>query len=231
MWVWSTSRATRRSRWAERAAVRPRSCAGRQKRCGVPGRAGARVVGIRSVRVNHSCEDHRPGYGDAVSALVSCITPAARSIAPCFRMCRVQARASATSQMLTAAKRFNDRVWAVEGCNGVGRHLAHRLVHDGESVVDVPAKLSAQVRVFAMGNGRPPRRTRLCPHRHGQPAASTAAGVAAWWGEEVPVGDAGPQADRHGQTTRFCRQGPSSAGGRVDRRPGNHRPRLSSIHL
>ncbi|MBU3068194.1 IS110 family transposase [Nocardia sp. NEAU-G5] len=58
------------------------------------------------------------------------------------------------AQMLTAAKRFNDRVWAVEGCNGVGRHLAHRLVHDGESVVDVPAKLSAQVRVFATGNGR-----------------------------------------------------------------------------
>jgi len=42
----------------------------------------------------------------------------------------------------------------VEGCNGIGRHLAHRLVHDGETVIDVPAKLSAQVRVFATGNGR-----------------------------------------------------------------------------
>ncbi|WIY01955.1 transposase [Amycolatopsis mongoliensis] len=31
---------------------------------------------------------------------------------------------------------------------------AHRMVHDGETVVDVPAKLSAQVRVFATGNGR-----------------------------------------------------------------------------
>lgn len=47
-----------------------------------------------------------------------------------------------------------ERVWAVEGCNGIGRHIAHRLVHDGESVVDVPAKLSAQVRIFATGNGR-----------------------------------------------------------------------------
>src|SRR6476469_7484298 len=46
------------------------------------------------------------------------------------------------------------RVWAVEGCNGIGRHIAHRLVHDGERVVDVPPKLSAQVRVFATGNGR-----------------------------------------------------------------------------
>ncbi|WP_433593947.1 IS110 family transposase [Nocardia sp. CA-145437] len=58
------------------------------------------------------------------------------------------------SEMLAATQQFNDRVWAVEGCNGIGRHLAHRLVHDGESVIDVPAKLSAQVRVFATGNGR-----------------------------------------------------------------------------
>src|SRR4051812_43594066 len=28
------------------------------------------------------------------------------------------------------------------------------LVHDGETVLEVPAKLSAQVRVFATGNGR-----------------------------------------------------------------------------
>lgn len=58
------------------------------------------------------------------------------------------------AQMLAAGRKFDDRVWAVEGCNGIGKHLAHRLVHDGETVVDVPAKLSAQVRVFATGNGR-----------------------------------------------------------------------------
>jgi transposase len=58
------------------------------------------------------------------------------------------------AEMLAAGRRFADRVWAVEGCNGVGRHIAHRLVHDGETVLDVPAKLSAQVRVFATGNGR-----------------------------------------------------------------------------
>jgi transposase len=57
-------------------------------------------------------------------------------------------------EMLAAARKFADRVWAVEGCNGIGRHLAHRLVHDGEIVFDVPPKLSAQVRVFATGNGR-----------------------------------------------------------------------------
>jgi transposase len=58
------------------------------------------------------------------------------------------------AEMLAAGRRFTDRIWAVEGCNGVGRHIAHRLVHDGETVLDVPAKLSAQVRVFATGNGR-----------------------------------------------------------------------------
>src|SRR6478735_11381981 len=47
-----------------------------------------------------------------------------------------------------------ERVWAVEDCNGIGCHLAHRLVHDGEHVVDVPTELSAQVRVFATGNAR-----------------------------------------------------------------------------
>jgi len=56
--------------------------------------------------------------------------------------------------MLGAGRKFADRVWAVEGCNGIGKHIAHRLVHDGETVLDVPAKLSAQVRVFATGNGR-----------------------------------------------------------------------------
>jgi len=57
-------------------------------------------------------------------------------------------------QMLAAGREYPDRVWAVEGCNGIGKHIAHRLVHDGETVIDVPSKLSAQVRVFATGNGR-----------------------------------------------------------------------------
>src|SRR6478609_4710626 len=38
---------------------------------------------------------------------------------------------------------IGERVWAVEGCNGIGRHIAHRLVHDGERVLDVPTFLSA----------------------------------------------------------------------------------------
>ncbi|MGC5022413.1 IS110 family transposase [Micromonospora sp. DT47] len=58
------------------------------------------------------------------------------------------------AEMLAAGREYADRVWAVEGCNGIGKHIAHRLLHDGETVLDVPAKLSAQVRVFATGNGR-----------------------------------------------------------------------------
>jgi transposase len=56
--------------------------------------------------------------------------------------------------MLAAARSHPDRRWAVEGCNGIGRHLAQRLVADGETVVDVPAKLSARARVFSTGQGR-----------------------------------------------------------------------------
>jgi transposase len=56
--------------------------------------------------------------------------------------------------MLAAGRKHKDRVWAVEGCNGIGRHVAQRLLADGETVVDVPAKLSARARVFAIGQGR-----------------------------------------------------------------------------
>ena len=56
--------------------------------------------------------------------------------------------------MLALGRKYPDRLWAVEGCNGIGRHIAQRLVADGEAVVDVPAKLSARARVFSTGQGR-----------------------------------------------------------------------------
>jgi transposase len=52
------------------------------------------------------------------------------------------------------AKRFSERRWAVENASGLGRYLAGRLVASGESVVDVPPKLSARVRVLSTGNAR-----------------------------------------------------------------------------
>jgi hypothetical protein len=44
--------------------------------------------------------------------------------------------------------------WAIEGAQGVGRPLAQRLLADGETVVDVPAKLAARVRVFDVAGAR-----------------------------------------------------------------------------
>jgi transposase len=52
------------------------------------------------------------------------------------------------------AKRFPERRWAMENAAGLGRHLAGRLAAAGESVVDVPPKLSARVRVLSTGNAR-----------------------------------------------------------------------------
>src|SRR5215208_1437710 len=52
------------------------------------------------------------------------------------------------------ARRFPERRWAVENAGGLGRYLAVRLAGSGESVVDVPPKLSARVRVLSSGNAR-----------------------------------------------------------------------------
>ncbi len=56
--------------------------------------------------------------------------------------------------MLEVVQRWPDRVWAIEGCRGIGRHVALRLLADGQEVVDVPPKLSARARVFSTGQGR-----------------------------------------------------------------------------
>ena len=56
--------------------------------------------------------------------------------------------------MRTYVKAWPDRLWAVEGSNGAGRPLAQRLLKAGEQVVDVPAKLSARVRLFDTGHNR-----------------------------------------------------------------------------
>src|SRR4051812_30667957 len=56
--------------------------------------------------------------------------------------------------MTRSARAWPDRVWAIEGCSGIGRHIATRLLADGEQVLDVPPKLSARARVFATGQGR-----------------------------------------------------------------------------
>jgi transposase len=56
--------------------------------------------------------------------------------------------------MMAYVADWPDRVWAIEGCSGIGRHVAMRLLADDQEVVDVPPKLSARARVFATGQGR-----------------------------------------------------------------------------
>lgn len=57
-------------------------------------------------------------------------------------------------QLLKIARQWPERIWAVEGANGIGRPLAQRLLAEGERVLDVPAKLAARARVFDTGQGR-----------------------------------------------------------------------------
>ena len=56
-------------------------------------------------------------------------------------------------EMLAAVGEFPNRVWAVEGANGMGRSIAQRLVGFDERVYDVPAKLATRVRVYSTGHG------------------------------------------------------------------------------
>src|SRR5215475_3878103 len=62
--------------------------------------------------------------------------------------------ASGYRLLMRYAAQWPDRVWAVEGANGIGRPLAQRLLAAGERVLDVPAKLAARARVFDTGQGR-----------------------------------------------------------------------------
>jgi transposase len=57
-------------------------------------------------------------------------------------------------QLLEVARQWPERIWAVEGANGIGRPVTQRLLASGERVLDVPAKLAARARVFDTGQGR-----------------------------------------------------------------------------
>ena len=67
---------------------------------------------------------------------------------------RFETTADGFKELMRYAKQWPDRLWAVEGCNGIGRHVASRLVIAGETVVDVPPKLSARLRMFDTRQGR-----------------------------------------------------------------------------
>jgi transposase len=62
---------------------------------------------------------------------------------------RVTADRRQLDRLLAFARPWPDRVWAVENANGLGRLLSRQLLAAGETVVDVPAKLSARVRALS----------------------------------------------------------------------------------
>lgn len=64
---------------------------------------------------------------------------------------RIKATRRDYQKLLAWADRLPDRIWAIEGAHGLGRHLAQFLVAAGETVVDVPAFLSARVRELSRG--------------------------------------------------------------------------------
>jgi transposase len=64
---------------------------------------------------------------------------------------RIRADRHQTERLLTWAAPFQARTWAIEGASGLGYLLAQQLVAAGETVVDVPATLSARVRLLGSG--------------------------------------------------------------------------------
>jgi transposase len=57
-------------------------------------------------------------------------------------------------ELMSWARGWRTRRWAVEGATGVGKNLAQRLVTIGEVVFDVPSKKSSLVRAFSATSGR-----------------------------------------------------------------------------
>ena len=67
---------------------------------------------------------------------------------------RVEARAH--RRLLRWARPWPERRWAVEGARGLGHGLSQWLLTEGESVVDVPARLVARVRLLSAGGKSDP---------------------------------------------------------------------------
>ena len=57
-------------------------------------------------------------------------------------------------ELMSFARKWRRRQWAIEGATGVGKNLAQRLVADGETVLDVPSRKSSLVRAFSATSGR-----------------------------------------------------------------------------
>ena len=130
--------------------------------------------------------------------------------------------------MVHYAQQWPDRVWAVEGCNGIGHHVAIRLLADGKEVVDVPPKLSAPGAGVRHRPGPQDRRHRRAlgrPGRHpdGRAAAGgrrRAARGAADPGRPPPLAGRGPHPDGRPAAPPAARADPGRGEEGPVRRPG-----------
>jgi transposase len=80
-------------------------------------------------------------------------------------------------RLLTWARQFDNRRWAVENAEGLGRHLSSWLLARGEDVVDVPSTTTARIRQLSRGGGR----------KNDQIDAAAAACAAALQGDGRPL--------------------------------------------
>ena len=60
-----------------------------------------------------------------------------------------QARVALPTRSTSQRRKLPRRLWAVENTAGLGNSVTQWLLNDGEQVVDVPAKLSARVRLLS----------------------------------------------------------------------------------
>lgn len=90
---------------------------------------------------------------------------------------RIEAALPEYRRLLTWARQFSERRWAVENARGLGRHLAQWLIARGETVVDVPPTATARVRELSRGGRR----------KNDALDAAAAASVAALQGDALQV--------------------------------------------
>lgn len=95
---------------------------------------------------------------------------------------RIEAALPEYRKLLTWARRFGQRRWAVENAWGLGHHLAQWLTARGETVVDIPSTATARVRQLSRGGRR----------KNDALDAAAAASVAALQGDGTPVAAEGP---------------------------------------
>jgi transposase len=74
---------------------------------------------------------------------------------------------SSCRQVPGVARQWPERIWAVEGANGIGRPLTQRLLASGERVLDVPGHARRPRSRLRHRAGTQDRRHRRARHRDG----------------------------------------------------------------